>query len=62
MGDNTLSVAQVAQALNRDNQTIKYLLNNKMVSWDMAYRLPGSKRKSYLIYRDKFEAETGIKL
>jgi len=64
MTDNnsTLTVAQVAAVLHKDSQTIRYLLDNQLVSWGMAYRRRGSKRKSYLIYADKFTAETGIKI
>jgi hypothetical protein len=60
--NNTLTVQQVATALNRDCQTIRYLLDNKIVSYGMSYRRRGSKRKSYIIYRDKFIEETGIKI
>lgn len=62
MDNSVLSVSQVARALHRDNQTIRYLLDNRLVSWGMAFRRPGSKRKSYLIYKDKFQEETGIKI
>lgn len=64
MADNnsTLTVAQVAKALHRDNQTVRYLLDNKLVSWGMSFRKRGSKRKSYIIYKDKFQEETGIKI
>lgn len=63
MADNCiLTVDQVAKALHRDNQTIRYLLENRLVEWGMAYRRRGSKRKSYLIYKDKFQEETGIRI
>lgn len=57
-----LTVAQVAKALRKDNQTIRYLLDNKIVTWGMSYKRQGSKRKSYLIYKEKFQAETGIRI
>lgn len=60
--NSTLTVAQVAAVLNRDNQTIRYLLDNKLVSWGMSFRKRGSKRKTYIIYADKFMQETGIKI
>lgn len=60
--NSVLTVAQVAKALHRDNQTIRYLLDNGLVSWGMAFRKRGSKRKSYIIYADKFMQETGIKV
>jgi hypothetical protein len=59
--DNVLTVQQVAIALKKDAQTIRYLLDNKLVSYGMSYRRRGSKRKSYIIYADKFFDETGIK-
>lgn len=63
MIDNSvLTVAQVAAVLHKDNQTIRYLLDNKLVSWGMSFRKRGSKRKSYIIYKDKFQEETGIKV
>ena len=57
-----LTVEQVAKALHRDNQTIRYLLDNGLVSWGMSYRRKGSRRKSYLIFKEKFQAETGIEI
>lgn len=63
MADNSiLTVAQVAAVLHWDNQTVRYLLDNKLVSWGMSFRKKGSKRKSYIIYKDKFQEETGIKI
>ena len=60
--NSTLTVAQVAAVLHRDNQTIRYLLDNKLVSWGMSFRKRGSKRKTYIIYADKFMQEKGIKI
>ena len=60
--NSTLTVAQVAAVLHRDNQTIRYLLDNKLVSWGMSFRKRGSKRKTYIIYADKLMQETGIKI
>lgn len=60
--DNVLTVQQVAVALKKDAQTVRYLLDNKLVSYGMSYRRRGSKRKSYIIYADKFFNETGIRL
>ena len=59
--DNVLTVQQAAELMHRDAQTIRYLLDNKLVSYGMSYRRRGSKRKSYIIYADKFFEETGIK-
>lgn len=60
--NGVLTVAQVAKILHRDNQTIRYLLENQLVSWGMSYRRRGSKRKSYIIFADKFRQETGIRI
>ena len=60
--DNVLTVQQVAVALKKDAQTIRYLLDNKLVSYGCCYRRRGSKRKSYIIYANKFYEETGIRL
>lgn len=60
--DNVLTVQQVAELTHRDAQTIRYLLDNKLVSWGMSFRRRGSKRKSYIIYANKFQEETGIKI
>lgn len=63
MADNSvLTVAQVAKLLHRDAQTVRYLLDNKLVSYGMSFRKRGSKRKIYIIYKDKFQEETGIKI
>lgn len=58
--NTTLTVAQVAQILHRDAQTVRYLIDNKLVPWGLSYRRRGSKRRSYLIYADRFQEETGI--
>lgn len=60
--DNVLTVSQVAKILHRDCQTVRYLLDHQIVTWGMSYRRQGSKRKSYLIFADKFTRETGIKV
>ena len=62
MSNNVLTVQQVATALHRDPSTIRYLLDNKLVSYGISYRKKGNKRKSYIIYADKFYKETGIKV
>lgn len=59
---NTLTVQQVAKALNKDAQTIRYLIDSKIVDYGISYRNRGSKRKSYIIYADKFFEQTGIRV
>lgn len=39
----------------------RILQSKQVVSYGMSYRRRGSKRKSYIIYADKFFEETGIK-
>lgn len=57
----TLSVQQVAKILKKDSQTVRVLLQQGLVSWGMAYKLPNSRHYSYLIYAKRFYEETGYK-
>ena len=43
-------VAVAAQVLKMDCQTVRLLLQNKLVDWGIAYKRPGSKMYSYIIY------------
>lgn len=52
-------VAEAAKALKVDCQTVRLLLQNGIVPWGVAYRLPGSSRFSYHISPKKFFEETG---
>lgn len=52
-------VAVAAKALRMDNQTVRVLLQNKLVSWGHAFKRPGSGRYSYLISPKRFYEETG---
>ena len=45
-----IPVAVAAKALNVDCQTIRLLLQNKMVDWGIAYKRGKSKNYSYNIY------------
>ena len=56
-GNVPVSVA--AQVLQMDCQTVRLLLQNKLVDWGMAYKRPGSKMYSYIIYAQKFYEVTG---
>lgn len=56
---NRLTVAQAANYLGVDRLTVRLLLREKTVDWGIAYRLPGSSHFSYIIYADRFFAETG---
>ena len=57
----TLSVQQTAKILKKDSQTVRVLLQQGLVSWGFAYKLPNSRHYSYLIYADKFYEEIGYK-
>lgn len=58
---NRLTVAQTADYLGMDKLTIRLMLREGLVQWGQALKLPGSNHYTYLIYRAKFEQETGIK-
>lgn len=55
----TLTVQEVSRILKKDSQTIRVLLQQGLVGWGLAYKLPNSKQYSYLIYADKFYREIG---
>ena len=53
-------VAVAAQVLKMDAQTVRLLLQNKMVNWGIAYhRTPKSRQYSYLIFAKLFYEVTG---
>lgn len=54
-----VSVATAAAVLKLDPQTVRLLLQNKLVDWGCAYKRPGSKQYSYLIYAKPFYEVTG---
>ena len=54
-------VAVSAQVLKMDCQTVRLLLQNKLVDWGIAYKRPGSKMYSYIIYAQKFYELTGYR-
>ena len=45
-----------------DSQTIRLLLQNKMVDFGIAFKNPGSNRYSYVIFSEPFYKLTGFKL
>lgn len=59
---NVLTVEQVAMILGRDRQTIRYLIDNGLVGYGISWLRKGNKRKTYLIYKDKFMQETGVQI
>ena len=56
-----ISIAVAAKVLKMDCQTLRLLLQNKMVDFGMAYKKPGSNRFSYIIYAEPFCKLTGYR-
>lgn len=64
MVDNQCGVVPIATAakiLKMDSQTLRLLLQNKMVDFGIAYKRPGSKQYSYIIYAEPFYKLTGYR-
>lgn len=57
-----IPVAIAARVLKMDCQTLRLLLQNKMVDFGIAYKRPGSKQYSYLVYAEPFYKLTGYKM
>lgn len=55
-----ISVAVAAKVLKMDNQTVRLLLQNGLVNWGIAYKRPGSRQFSYIIYAKQFYEATGF--
>ena len=51
-----------AKVLKMDAQTIRLLLQNKMVDFGIAFKKPGSNRYSYVIFSEPFYELTGFRL
>lgn len=56
-----VSIATASKILKMDAQTLRLLLQNKMVDFGIAYKRPGSKQYSYLIYAEPFYKLTGYR-
>lgn len=56
-----IPVAVAAKVLKVDNQTVRLLLQNGLVNWGIAYKRPGSRQFSYIIYSKQFYEATGFK-
>lgn len=54
-------VAVAARILKLDSQTVRLLIQNKLVDWGMCYKKPGSKQYSYIIYAEPFYKLTGYR-
>ena len=57
-----LTIAEVAEAMRCDPQTIRVMLQQGIVSWGKAWRRPGSKHFNYLISPQGFYEATGVAL
>ncbi len=55
----TVPVSVCAKVLKCDAQTVRLLLQNKLVDWGICYKLPHSRHYSYLIYAKAFYEATG---
>jgi hypothetical protein len=55
-----IPVAVAAKVLKMDNQTVRLLLQNGLVNWGIAYKRPGSRQFSYIIYAKQFYEATGF--
>lgn len=62
MAKGNLGIAEVANTLGLDKQTVRVLIQQGIVPWGTVYRLPGSKRQNYLISPKAFFESTGIAL
>lgn len=61
MINGRISVATAAKVLNMDAQTVRLLLRQNVVEWGTAFKMPGSKQYSYLIYSEPFGQLTGYR-
>ena len=57
----TVPVAIASKVLGVDSQTLRLLLQNKMVDFGIAYKRPGSRKSSYLIFAEPFYKLTGYR-
>ena len=55
-----MPVQVAAEALGKDSQTIRLMLQMGIVSWGKAFKLPGSKKYNYLISPKAFYESTGF--
>lgn len=56
-----LKVSEVAQVLHMDQQTVRLMLQQGIVSWGFAYkRTPQSRQFSYIISPKLFYESTGV--
>lgn len=56
--NETMTVKETAALLGMDQQTLRIAIERKQFSWATCIK---AGRKRYIIYRQRFETETGIK-
>lgn len=57
----TVSVKKAASVLGVDAQTLRLMLQNRLVDFGMAFKRPGSRHFSYLIFAEPFYRLTGYR-
>lgn len=57
-----LTIAEVAEAMHTDPQTIRVMIQQGIVPWGKAWKRPGSRRYSYIISPQGFYEATGVAL
>lgn len=57
----TVPIAVAVGVLGMDRQMLRLLLQNQLVDFGLAYKRPGSKQFSYLIYAESFYQLTGYR-
>ena len=57
-----LTIAEVAEAMHCDPQTVRLMLQQGIVSWGKAWKRPGSRHYSDLISPQGFYEATGVVL
>lgn len=57
-----ISTAETAKALQMDPQTVRVLIQQELVPWGKAVKMPGSTRYMYLISPADFYRATGVVL
>lgn len=56
-----ITVQEAAKALGFDAQTVRVMIQQGIVSWGRCFRMPGSKKYTYLISPKAFYEATGYK-
>lgn len=61
VGTGVVSIAEASRVLGVEPQTLRLLLQNKAVDFGFAYKRPGSKQYSYIVYAEPFYQLTGYR-